>query len=150
MNEIPMWWLILSALFFAAVTVFFAVMCVIMLQLLKVLKGIQPQITALSGQVQALLTQVRALVVKVDELSDKAGGIADGVRGTVDIVQVRTRSISDMVETLSAPLLGGLAKAAPIIGPAVTAFKLLEFFLSRRKKKPAKALAAGNGDKVSS
>lgn len=161
MNEIPMWWLILSGIFFFLVAVLFVALCFMVWSLIKLVQGLQPQVSGLMTkvnddlipnvnsvvgkvnndlmpQVQGLVNKVESLTAKVDGIADSARGITDSAKGTVDNVGDRVRGITDGIEHIALSATNKFEKAAPIIGIAVAGLRLYTMFMEMRGQKPGR------------
>ena len=157
MNEIPMWWLILSALFFAIVTLLFVALCFLVVTLIKAVNNIQPQVTGLVTkvnddlipQVQSLVTKVEALTGKVDGIADSAKSLTDSAKGTVDNVGSKVRGMTNSVEHIAMSATKQFDKAAPIIGIAIAGLRLYTMFMEMRGQKPGKVRVEKLKDSVS-
>jgi outer membrane murein-binding lipoprotein Lpp len=140
MNEIPMWWLIASGVFFVLVAVFFLALCVMVGTLIKLVKNMEPKVSS-------LLTQVQGLVQKVESLTAKVEGIADSTKTTVDSVGGRAKSIAGTVEHVTAIAGKGFERFAPILGTVLAAVRLFGLYQDMRAKaattKTAEEKAAG-------
>jgi uncharacterized protein YoxC len=129
-NEIPIWWLILSAAFFVVNLVFFVGL---ILALQKVMKALE----TLTPKVNELTTQVSALIVKVDRVTDKVEEVADSVKVTVDSVGGRARGVAGSVDIIAQTASRQFEKFSPIIGAAMTAFRLFSVYQEMRKARAA-------------
>jgi cell division protein FtsB len=132
MNEIPMWWLILSGIFFAIVAVLFVVLCMLVGALIKVVLALQPQVSGLLTQVNDLVPTVKNLVTKVEALTDKVDGIADSTRSTVDIVGARAKGIATSVDQISGLASQNFAKFAPILGTLMAGLRIFKMYQEYR------------------
>ncbi len=128
MNEIPMWWLVLSGLFFALNVVLFAALAYLALEFAKFQKTLQPKITELTEKVNSISKNVEELSAHVKNTAGSANIIA--------------RSASQQFE-----------KYSPIIMGVTTALRLFKAFQEFRGSgtKPApdhQKSADGKGKKL--
>ena len=135
MNEFPMWWLVLSSLFFLAVTVLFGAVCALLFTLVKVLKGLQPQVSSLIVQVRGLVDRVDQLTEKVDSLAQSAKGLTDSAKSTVDDVGGKARALVSLVDGVSSPLAKRIESALPYIGTLLAAWRIVASLRSHGKPK---------------
>ena len=84
MTEIPMWWLVVSALFFFFGFIAMAVMIGLLVKLYKVVAEIQPQIKATAERVEQVSKKVDEVAETVKQTVDDVGGRARGIVGTVE------------------------------------------------------------------
>ena len=84
MNEIPIWWLIVSAIFYVAGIAMFVGLLVLAMTLKRVVEKLQPSIAGVATKVEAVTETVNGLTQKVEGITTKVDGIANTVRGVAD------------------------------------------------------------------
>jgi uncharacterized protein YoxC len=100
MNEIPFWWLILSAVFYVAGIAMFAGLLYLALTLRQVVLNLQPSISNISTKVEGVTTTLNALTHKVEGITEKVDGIADTVRGVADSAKSVADTARSTVESV--------------------------------------------------
>ncbi|RYG47917.1 hypothetical protein EON79_06000 [bacterium] len=130
MTEIPLWWLIVSAAFFAVNLLFFVVMAVVLLKLLGIVQALQPKVAELTGTVQGLVTTVQGVAHKVEELTATVKNRADGVGSKAQEVVGSTGMIMNTASRQ-------FERFAPFITGALTAMRLVKALNEMRKGRSA-------------
>ena len=139
MNGIPIWWLVLSGLFFFMNLVLFGVLAWAAIKLVGILQAITPTVVAIEGQVSDLVKKVQELTASVQETVSNVGGKAKGVVGSAEgVVQSASRQFERyspfVIGSLTAiRLVSALSKARQGTGLAKATSK--KGFLPKRKPK---------------
>lgn len=149
-NDIPNWWLIVSALFFVANLVFFIVLAYLGVTLVRVLKETKPKVDEISTKVSALVTKVEQVAVRVEE-------VANSVKETVDNVGGRAKGVVGSAELVAQSASRQFERFSPFVVGAMTAMRLVKALNEMRhgrsaasatkkgtlKKKPASKKSSG-------
>lgn len=114
MTEVPMWWLVISAIFFVINIFFFIGLIVALVKIVEVLKAMVPKVNAIGERVESIAT-------KVEELAESA-------KGTVDSVGGRAKSVAGSVDMIAHTASQAFEKFAPYIAGALTGLKLLKAY----------------------
>lgn len=120
--EIPMFWLVISGIFFAVGIIMNVVLAYAVFQLLKSVKEIQPQMIASMKSVEEMSKQVEALSAKVEETVDTVGGKAKIAVKAVDSLGLGSSKQVGIISTA--------------LSTAMSIFKLYQEIESFRKPKP--------------
>ncbi|MEA2551925.1 MAG: hypothetical protein QOJ65_101 [Fimbriimonadaceae bacterium] len=86
MNEIPGWWLGISAAFFVVNILLFIGLVVFLFMLMKWMKELHPKIEALTQRVESIGKNVEELTVHVKTTAESLGGRAKSVASSVDSI----------------------------------------------------------------
>jgi hypothetical protein len=105
MNEVPMWWLVLSAVFFVLNSILIFALIYLIVELVKFLRGVQPKLVSLTEKVEAIGSRVEELATSVRTTSENLGGRAKSIAGSVDLV---AHSASKQFERFSPLIIGVL------------------------------------------
>lgn len=119
--EVPTWWLVISAIFFAAGIVLYGVLAYAVLILAKQMRELQPQ--------------VKSIMHRVDEVSSKVDSISTNVKETVSSIGNRANSLVGSVESFAERTTSNLGKMAPFFALAFGAFRLYREFTATRGSK---------------
>ncbi len=127
--EIPMFWLVISGIFFAVGIVMNVILSIAVFQLLKSVKEIQPQMISSMKSVEEMSKQIEALSAKVEDTVDTVGGKAKIAVKAVDSLGLGNNKQVGLISTA--------------FSTAMSIFKLYQEIESFRKpkavdKKPAK------------
>jgi hypothetical protein len=128
MTEIPIWWLVVSALFFVVNLVVLVVLAVIGLRVVKMLEESKPQLAELNVKVNKLVDTVQSTAVKVDD-------VASSVRETTRSVGTKASNAAGVFENASMAAAPILSKIVPGINIAMVALKVLKAFQASRAPK---------------
>jgi hypothetical protein len=117
--EIPLWWLVVSGLFFFINCLFFLVLMFVVIKLVQLMTEMKPKIESLEGSIQSLVVKVGGIAENVEELTatvkttvDKVGGNAVSVASNAQIV---AQAASTQFERYS-PLVVGAIGVIRVIG----------------------------------
>lgn len=133
MNELPGWWLGLSAVFFVVNILLFIALIVLIFFVIKFVKELTPMLQRVTTQVEALSQRVHGIAGKVEE-------IADNTKTTLDAVGGRAKSVSSSVDLIANSASRQFEKFAPFIVGATTAIRLVRSLAEIRKgAKPKEA-----------
>lgn len=119
MNQIPTWWLVVSAVFFAINILFFLALSFAMLKLASVIKELQPKIGELS-------TRVEGLVQKVEQVAERVEEVATHVKETVSDVGAKTSGILGSIEGIAHAASKQFERFSPFAVGAMTAMRLVK------------------------
>lgn len=119
--EIPTWWLVISAIFFAAGIALYLVLAYAVLMLAKQVRELQPQ--------------VKSIMHRVDEVSSKVDSISTHVKDTVSSIGNRANNLVGSVESFAEKTTLNLGKLAPFFALAFGAFRLYREFSASRGSK---------------
>ena len=146
MNEIPMWWLVLSSIFFALTALGFLGMAFAMLKMYQLVAGLIPTIQGVSakvedvsGQVSAIAHTVHGITQKVEQLTEKVHGIADSAKGQVETVGDRAKGLVTHLDQLATSSSGRFQAASGWIAGAMTAYKLWKSWQETRAESRARS-----------
>ena len=103
--EVPLWWLIISAIFFIANIFLFVALGIAALKLAAVVKDLSPRIVAIEKQVQELVKKVSELATNLNNTVSSVGGRAKGVVGSAEGI---AQSASRQFERFSPFVVGAL------------------------------------------
>jgi uncharacterized protein YoxC len=131
MTEIPIWWLVVSALFFVVNLVVLVVLAVIGLRVVKMLEESKPQLAELNVKVNKLVDTVQSTAVKVDD-------VASSVRETTRSVGTKASNAAGVFENASMAAAPILSKIVPGINIAMVALKVFKAFQASRAPKAPK------------
>ena len=120
MNEIPMWWLILSALFFATNAILVGALAFAMFKLGNVVMELKPKVEALVEKVDGVTTKVDSLTTTIQSTVSNVGHKAEGIAGSASSMALTTSKVFE--------------KYAPILGIVLTGMKLLSAFTDFKKR----------------
>ena len=131
MNEIPIWWLVLSGLFFFLSTVLCIVGIVALIYLIRLVKELAPRIEALEAAVRELIFKVHAVAERVEE-------VAASVRDTVRSVGGKASHVAGAADLVATAATKQFDRIAPIVSVLVTGFKIFRAVQGLRKKREPK------------
>lgn len=123
MNELPTWWLMLSALAFIVNAAAFLALAFGVLRLATVVKELQPRLNAIAERVDALTVKVDAIAGDVKEFTEKAKGTMASVGGGTSAI---VRALASSTQRLE--------RASPFLVLAVSAFKLFQGFRASKSR----------------
>jgi uncharacterized protein YoxC len=103
--QVPLWWLIISAIFFIANIFLFVALGLAALKLAAVMKDLSPRIVAIEKQVQELVKKVQELATNLNNTVSSVGGRAKGVVGSAEGI---AQSASRQFERFSPFVVGAL------------------------------------------
>lgn len=135
MNQIPTWWLAISAIFFLINIVFFATLIFFVIK-------IMPAIEQLSKKVGDLTEKVEKVADRVEEVAAQLGD-------TVGSVGKKTTSILTTIESIAQVAGRQFERISPFVAAALTGVKLFRAYsevraIKDREEQPVpKALAKG-------
>ncbi|RYG79356.1 hypothetical protein EON77_09265, partial [bacterium] len=109
--EIPLWWLLLSGLFFVVNIVFFAVLSFVAWKLLGLSHKVEPKIESLLATVNGIGHKVDDLTAIVKDVAARVGQQAEGVSASANQI---SHVAAQQVE-----------KFGPIIAAATAAYKVI-------------------------
>lgn len=112
--EIPIWWLLLSGLFFLVNIVFFSVLTFVAWKLLEVGKKVEPKIESLLSTVNAIGHKVDDLTAIVKDVASKVGQQAQGVSASANQI---SHVAAEQVERFG-PIIAAATAAYKVIGTA--------------------------------
>jgi len=121
MNELPMWWLILSGIFFAMNTLLFIAMAVMLFKLGQAVQDLKPKVESLVVKVDGVTTKVDALTTTLHETVKNVGEKASGVAGSANVLAQTTSKVFE--------------KYAPLLAIATTAFRIFGAIREYRQAK---------------
>lgn len=119
MNELPMWWLIISAVFFVINIFFFIGMIFAGMTLLRMIKEMQPKVTALTERVDSIGKHVEELAISA--------------RTTVEGVGGRAKSVVTSVDSIAHMASAQFERFSPLFVGALTAIRLVKALGEVRK-----------------
>jgi hypothetical protein len=119
MNEIPSWWLAVSAIFFIVNILLFCGWLFAIFKLVQFMKEVTPKINEISGK-------VGALVVKVEQVAERVEEVATSVKETVDGVGGRAKGVVGSVELVAQSASRQFERFSPFIVGAMTAMRLIK------------------------
>ena len=131
--EIPMWWLVITAIFAIAGTLALVALAFVILRLVSMIQEMQPKIHAISDKVEQISVRVESIAGKVEDITGSAKGTIEGVMTGANKLISSLTSISEKAEQ-------GLAKFAPLLVGVKLASSLFQAF-KERKSTPAKITA---------
>ena len=102
---VPMWWLVLSGLFFFMNIVLFGALAFAAIKLVGVAQGVLPRVVAIEKQVQDIAKKVQDLTANIQQTVSELGGRAKGVAGSAEGV---VQSASRQFERYSPFVIGSL------------------------------------------
>lgn len=111
MTEIPTWWLVVSAIFFALGSLFLLALVVVVLKLIQAIQQLTPKVEAISDKVHDIGSKVEDLTTNVKTSLETFTGRAKSVAGSVDLV---AHTASRTFEKFS-PVVIGILSALRIL-----------------------------------
>jgi methyl-accepting chemotaxis protein len=123
---IPMWWLVVSGVFFFVNLIFFGVLIYALIQIMQVAKELKPKVDRISD--------------RVDSISEKVDDMATTVNAALKNVSQKTTNIASSAEMISSIGAVNFGRYAPVIaalGSAVKAIQMLKqlgLSFNRRKR----------------
>ena len=136
MTQIPIWWLILSGIFFFVNTLMFVVLTVALFKLIKFTEELSPRVKAIEAQIQELIVRLQAVAKQVEEATAS-------VKQTVDTVGGRARGLVGTAEVLANTTGRQIERLSPIVAGVMTAVKIVravqDFRSARNERKARKA-----------
>lgn len=124
---IPMWWLVVSGVFFFVNLIFFGVLIYALIQIMKVAKELKPKVDRISD--------------RVDSISEKVDDMASTVNAALKNVSQKTTNIAQSAEMISSIGAVNFGRYAPIIaalGSVVKAAQMMKQLgvnFNRKKRK---------------
>lgn len=125
--EIPLWWLVVSGLFFAAGIAVNIGLVVALLQARRSLAELEPQVKSLLG--------------KVEHISSRVDAISGQVQATVDSIGGKARHVADNFENVALTSSQSVGKLSGYLAMALAAIRLykeVRTLMAVDKEKPAK------------
>lgn len=111
MNEIPMWWLILSAVFFATNALLVLALAYAVFKLGKLVGDMKPK--------------VESLVTKVDSVTAKVDGLTTTLQNTVRNVGEKASGVAGSASMMASTTSKVFERYAPLLGIVLTGLKIL-------------------------
>jgi len=116
-NEIPLWWLILSAIFFIVAIVLVVILAIVGLKVVEFLNTVKPKVDEISGKVSDLVVKVEHVAVRVEEVATSVKDAVEGVGG-------RAKGVAGSVELIASSGARQFEKFSPIVVGIMTALRL--------------------------
>jgi len=110
--QIPIWWLILSAVFFAMNIVFLGILVFALLQIMKTAAELKPKVDRLTERIETI-------TVKVEEMSTT-------LNSTLKDLGAKTSHMAGHAEMLTGTVATNVGKFAPLFSAASTAFRVFQ------------------------
>jgi len=86
MTEIPMWWLIFSAIFFVLQSILVFCLIYFVIRLMGTIREITPKVVAISEKVHEIGIKVEDLTTNVKQTMETLGTRAKSVAGSADLI----------------------------------------------------------------
>lgn len=128
MNEIPMWWLLLSGFAFLINAAAFVFLSLGVFRLFGIVRDLQPKIASIA-------TKIELLTERVDHVATNVKGFTDSAKGTMESVGGGASSIVGAISGLTTSSTRRLEKFSPYVMAAIAAFKLISAFRGARAEK---------------
>ena len=137
MTEIPMWWLVVSAIFFVAQIIFLSCLIFAVLKLTRAMQQIVPKVEAIS--------------VKVQEIGDKVEDLTTSVKDTMDSVGARAKSVAGSADLIVHTAATTFERFSPAVIGILSGLKILKAVMEfRADRKASAARRAPNPEKGAS
>ena len=121
MNEMPMWWLILSAAFFVMGAVLFVAVLIALVSLRK----------AIGEAVPALLRSVE----RVEKATERLESAAIAAQKSVSHVGLKARNVADGIEAMALVSAQRIQALSTILTATSTVFKLFQMYKNSKADK---------------
>lgn len=129
MQEVPTWWLAISAIFFIINTLFFVALIVVVIKLMPVLQ----QMTQKIGD---LTTKVEKVAEKVEEVATHLGEVAGHLGETVGNVGQKATGILGSIELITQSASRQFERFSPLLVGAMTTMRLVKALNEMKSGKP--------------
>ena len=126
--EIPMWWLVITAIFAIAGIIAIIVLVMVVVKLVAMLQEMQPKIHAIGDKVEKISE-------RVERISETVEGIAGSAKGTVENVMSGANALIRSLTSFSEKAEAGLTKFAPLLVGVKLASSLYQAFADRKTSK---------------
>lgn len=111
-SSVPVWWLVLSGLFFLVNIVFFTVLSFVAWKILGLAKAVEPKIASLLGKINEIGQKVDDLTAIAKDVAAKIGQQAEGVAGSANQI---SHVAAQQVERFG-PALAAAATIYKVVG----------------------------------
>lgn len=130
MTEIPIWWLVLSGVFFFLNALLCIAGIVLVAYLIRLVKDLAPRIEALEAA-------VRELILKVQGVADRVEEVAASVRDTVRSVGGKASHVAGAADLVATAATKQFDRIAPVVSGIVTVVKIFRAVQGlRRSRQP--------------
>lgn len=121
MNELPMWWVVVSGIFFGLGILVCVGLLIAVMKAMVALKAVQ--------------ASVEKTIDRAEKVVDRLEGVAKSAQGTVESIGGRAKSAASSIESVVSAGAKKMETIAPIFVMALAGLKLYQQFAEMRTEK---------------